>query len=468
MPARRAPGVSRVPGLHGDTVLVHRAATFAPDLASAGQARRLLLAALDDAGRPQWADAGALALSEVVTNAALHAHTAFEVLVEVRADRLWVEVRDGNPTLPRRRQYGAQATTGRGMAMVAALTDECGVHSLGSDGKVVWFSLSDPAPEQSADDLLNAWDLDGDWDHVEKTTPTASATQPVTLLAMPTTLWLGALQHHDALLRELVLYLAQHDDVQVDLALADTARRLVSGAVQRAVDEAQPAGPVRPPDLRGPHPPLPPAPDSLTLTVSVSVPANSAASYTALQDTLDLGERLAAADQLLVRPALPEIVAVRDWVCEQVVAQLAGVPASPWPGTQHWHGDVSARSPEDDDAAWDDGLVRDADRGVVAVNDANRIVAISRPLADLLGWDVDDLLGRRVVTLVPPRLRDAHIAGFTRHLATGEARILGVPLVLPVLHADGRELPCRFLLERAPQRGRRSLYLSWIEALPED
>src|SRR3712207_8154954 len=51
----------------------------------------------------------------------------------------------------------------------------------------------------------------------------------------------------------------------------------------------------------------------------------------------------------------------------------------------------------------------------------------------------------------------------SRHLTTGEAHVIGVPLTLPVLHADGREIPCRFLIEQSPPRGGRSIYLAWIE-----
>jgi hypothetical protein len=47
----------------------------------------------------------------------------------------------------------------------------------------------------------------------------------------------------------------------------------------------------------------------------------------------------------------------------------------------------------------------------------------------------------------PARYREAHVAGFSRHLSTGDARALGVDLELPVLRADGTELACRFLIE---------------------
>ena len=88
---------------------------------------------------------------------------------------------------------------------------------------------------------------------------------------------------------------------------------------------------------------------------------------------------------------------------------------------------------------------------------------MSRPLAAALGWEVQDLVGRRVVTLIPGHLREAHVAGFTRHLTTGEAHVLDVPLTLPVLHADGSEVQATFLVQRAPISRGRAIYLAWIE-----
>jgi hypothetical protein len=79
--------------------------------------------------------------------------------------------------------------------------------------------------------------------------------------------------------------------------------------------------------------------------------------------------------------------------------------------------------------------------------------------------DVDDLVGRRVVALIPPELREAHVAGFTRHLTTGEAHVLGVPLRLPVLRADGTRLDCDFLIEQTPATTGRAVYIAWIQPI---
>jgi PAS domain S-box-containing protein len=188
--------------------------------------------------------------------------------------------------------------------------------------------------------------------------------------------------------------------------------------------------------------------------------------FAQLQDALDEGERLATADQLLVRPALPEVVAVRDWACEQVIAQLAGSPAAPWPGAD----DERFTADVDEDVTatgWDDTPVTQAEDGAIAVDDSNRVIAVSAPLARLLGWDADDLVGRRVVAIVPHRYREAHVAGFSRHLSTGDARALGVALDLPVLRADGEEVACRFLIESTPTPGGRTVYVAQITPVTE-
>jgi PAS domain S-box-containing protein len=442
-------------------VLLERHASLEPTLGSPQVARRLLREFIEDLGRPDWLDAGELAISELVTNAALHGHTAMEVRIVGYEDRTYVEVRDFNSRLPLQRHYDGEATTGRGMALVSALTSECGVVSLGDEGKVVWFCLRDPDASAEADPTLG-WDLD-DWP--DAPTETDEHHVDVVLGSIPATLWLSARQHHDAILRELVLYQAEHPDVHVDLASADDARSTISTEVVRAIEEAHSHGLTRPALPEGHPSPLPWVPEHLDL--HVSVPRGAAAKFAALQDTLDLAERLAVSGELLCRPGLPEVVAVRDWACEQVIAQLSGIPPAPWPGTAQERFETDVHSRTDEVAEWDSEVVLASDRGVIAADEANRIIAISSPLAKLLGWDPKEITGRRVVTVIPPSLREAHVAGFSRHLTTGEAHVLGIPLLLPVLKKDGTEVLCRFMVERTASPSGQAVYLAWIDAVNE-
>lgn len=442
-----------------------------PRAESVRTARRFLRERLQQSGHEPWADAAELALSEVVTNGVLHAHTELLVRVSLTADSVRVEVTDTNAALPvQRRGHDTEATTGRGLELVAALSRECGVRPE-AGGKVVWFEIGagdDPA-EPTEDELLAAWDVDAIWDTGGTDPPAGPEIRDVVLKSLPTTLWMAAREHHQALLRELVLYLAEHADAlpnPPDLVAADEARNLLWSTLLEAVDRARAQGRARrplPPD----HPsPLPEVPDSLDL--HLQVPVDMGVAFGAMQDALDTCERLSVQDLLLVRPGLPEIIAVRDWTCEQVVAQLAGVPPAPWAGTdqsqftEQVHDRAHPEAPQ-----WDATLVTDSGRRVVAADDANRIIAISAPLARTVGWAPEDIVGRRVVALIPPALREAHVAGFSRHLTTGQANVLGVPLTLPVLHRDGHEIACRFLVERAPVGGGRPVYLAWIDPVED-
>ncbi len=437
------------PWTPGGVALLERELVLPADTSSPRAARRLVREVLKTANREEWTDAAELALSELVTNALLHAHSAaIQVLVVVFESRVCVLVGDDSPLLPDWRRYDAQASTGRGLALVASLSIECGIRRTGASGKVLWFSVGDDTPGA-------AWRIEADRTRREP------AGTSVVLLRMPPTLWLSARQHHDALLRELALYAAAHA-APVDFFQADQVRHCISDAVVAAVEEAHGQGRTQPVLPDGHPSSLPWAPVDLDLILDISPTA--ADGFLALQDALDLAERLAVSGELLILPGLPEIIAVRDWACEQVVAQLAGSPPAPWPGTAHERFETETHGRDvPDESLWDAAVVQESDRGVVAADDANRIIAISAPLADVLGWDPDDLVGRRVVTLIPPALREAHVAGFSRHLSTGQALVLGVPLELPVLHADGRELLCDFVIERTDAGPGRTVYLAWIE-----
>ncbi|MBA2533323.1 MAG: PAS domain S-box protein [Nocardioidaceae bacterium] len=441
-------------------VVSTRAVTLLPELASAGAARRMLREVLTDNDREAWAESAELAVSEVVANAVLHAHTPIEMAIEVRTEDVRVEVRDSNPEMPVPQHRAPDATTGRGMALVAALTHQCGVRSLGGEGKIVWFTVGAEPPERSARDLLASWDFDTEaaWAEEED----ASKTATVKLVSLPPVLWLAAQQHHDELLRELGWHFPQRDDVRDHLRAAGRPRRLLAQAVGDAVARSRRDGIVRAAHAAGPTDSWEWVPAQVDL--ELRVPPDLGPDFIALQDALDLAERLSVAGKLLVRPGLPEAIELRDWVCDQVVAQLDGASPTAWPGAAQPRFETVVHDRTTPvDTAWDASAVRDATVGVVAVDDANRIVAISRPLADQLGWAVADLVGRRVVTLIPPQLREAHVAGFSRHLSTGQARMIGVPLQLPVLAKDGSLVECRLLIERGPSSAGRSYYIAWID-----
>jgi len=124
------------------------------DASSVGKARRLLrqeLAALgaadlDNSGfvAPDLVDAAGLLVSELVTNAVMHARTDVTLHVTVRRGVLRIEVTDGSPVVPTPRRASGLAGTGRGLQLVDRLSDRWGVDKA-RKGKTIWFELTPTA-----------------------------------------------------------------------------------------------------------------------------------------------------------------------------------------------------------------------------------------------------------------------------------------------------------------------------------
>lgn len=120
------------------------AAEFPPAIDTPMAARRLLADILD-----RWApehrrlkEDGALLISELVSNAILHARSPVSVVVRCDLTGMRIAVHDFSQvsTLERR---GANTGLGLGLQLVASLADDWGVQPM-PDGKTVWARLHPP------------------------------------------------------------------------------------------------------------------------------------------------------------------------------------------------------------------------------------------------------------------------------------------------------------------------------------
>ena len=293
--------------------------SFAPEASSVPAARRFLRGLLLEAEQERWVDEAQLAMSELCTNAVLHAHTPFEVTVQVGMDGVYVQVWDDDAALPARRASSPDATTGRGLQLVEAVASSHGVQAVGPT-KVVWFCLGMERPDAAEGIMLDRW---RDRPDEDAATPRRGATREVVLLGMPVSLWISAREHHNTLMREFSLHeqaaQATPGQVPARLVAADRARSLVLAAL-RAIGGG-------------------PAADLV-----LQVRPEQAHWFEALRDVLDHAERLAASGALLAPPGPPAILAVRRWACDQVLRQLDGAPPSAWSGPLALHAPVPERA----------------------------------------------------------------------------------------------------------------------------
>ena len=104
------------------------------------QARRFLQGAACSVHHSALLDDATVLVSELVTNSVLHGGPPVVVAVECDGSVLQVRVRDGSPTMPTPREAERGDESGRGLALVAAMSDDWGVEP-DTDGKLVWFVL---------------------------------------------------------------------------------------------------------------------------------------------------------------------------------------------------------------------------------------------------------------------------------------------------------------------------------------
>jgi anti-sigma regulatory factor (Ser/Thr protein kinase) len=110
-------------------------------VAHIAEARRFVAGHLAANGRGDVAPDARLIVSELATNALMHAGTGFTVTVDVGEDAVLLRVTDGSAHLPVVGALGLEQAGGRGLGIVAALAGAWGVTPEPGGGKSVWASI---------------------------------------------------------------------------------------------------------------------------------------------------------------------------------------------------------------------------------------------------------------------------------------------------------------------------------------
>jgi anti-sigma regulatory factor (Ser/Thr protein kinase) len=314
-------------------------ASLPPDLASVIDARRLVqqtLSAWGIAGAP--AEDALLVVSELVTNAILHAGTEMVVSVERRRTRLRLAVADGSdrpaieplpepgpdPTaevfddpgdLDLDRLLESLPTTGRGLKMVQALTVGWGNEPT-PEGKRVWAEIGLDTTSREPPEEPPAGVASG-----PRGVQRANAglrSLPLCLVAVPLRLLLEAHQEFDAVARELrVIELSDSADTEARQVAAE-----LSSSLQDMTDlRTWAAATIRDARRRG---------DQV-----IDLIFDQGEGLLAIaREIADLGGRIAEARQrqVLLTPApSDEVAAFRRWFLEEVERQVDGAAPAPCP-----------------------------------------------------------------------------------------------------------------------------------------
>jgi anti-sigma regulatory factor (Ser/Thr protein kinase) len=295
-----------------------------PEARSVRDARTWVVSQLQTLGRDDLVDSARLGVSELVTNAILHASSPIRVRLGGTPVHPRVEVHDASSEPPATRDLSDDdrllATIGRGLSIVATYSRTWGAE-MSPSGKVVWF---EPASES---DLAELEDQDepapGEMVDLTGTVEDVGAGDvddlvTIRLLGMPIRVFAHYRLWYAELRRELRLLALSHGS---EYPVAEELSALTA-EVER--ERRQARGPDRL-DAALAH-----GLDRADLVYQV--PPSAPATMTRLRDVLEEADAFCAEQRLLTAAPTPQLVAVRTWYLGEFERQGRGEQPVPWPG----------------------------------------------------------------------------------------------------------------------------------------
>jgi anti-sigma regulatory factor (Ser/Thr protein kinase) len=297
---------------------------LAPEPRSVREARSWIVGTFEALGRDDLADAAELGVSELVTNAILHADPPITVRVGGTPVHPRVEVHDTSSAPPRIRNMTDEdrllATIGRGLGLVAMYSTSWGAE-VSPQGKIVWF---EPAADGEISE--DSFDVSGDVFDLQEVVGerVAAAGEPqerltVRLIGMPVRLFAEYRGWYEELRRELRLLALTHGDSY------PVARELSELSLQVEQERRQAAGV-----------------DRLDAAVAArldradleyDVPVGAPRTMARLHELLAQADVFCREQQLLTLEPTPQMLQLREWYLGEFTRQATGEQPRPWTGT---------------------------------------------------------------------------------------------------------------------------------------
>jgi anti-sigma regulatory factor (Ser/Thr protein kinase) len=276
-------------------------------------ARRWVVDTCHQIGRDDLAECAELGVSELVTNALLHASPPLTVRVRGTADHPRVEVHDGSPEPPMMPtdepdEDDLLLTFGRGLGIVARCATAWGV-DLEEDGKTIWFA---PANQPGGDPVTG----------VVTGVPPVTTHEPgpdemrISILGVPLRMYIEFQRHYRELRREVrLLSLAHETDYPLAKDLSD-----LFGSLDRDLREGIGADQIEQALASG----------AATADVRVAMPRQTAATIGRFIELLDLADAFCREKRLLSLARTPDQQRFQRWFLSEFVRQERGEDALAW------------------------------------------------------------------------------------------------------------------------------------------
>ncbi|GAB2854800.1 hypothetical protein GCM10027026_00630 [Myroides odoratimimus subsp. xuanwuensis] len=280
-------------------------------------ARRWVVDTCRELGREDLVECAELAVSELVTNAVLHASGPISVRVRGTREHPRFEVSDGSPQPPDfstgDHDEDELLTVGRGLGIVAMCSTAWGAE-IDASGKMVWFTPADQVQAEEPPGVV--YDLAAPVQSSD--TPPPAELLPVEFKGLPLQLYLGYNRHYRELRRELRLLSLAH---QADYPLAKNLSELFDTFEREfrdstgldAIERALRAG-------------------TSSVDLVVHVPPSTPNVINQMLDLLELADAFCRAQRLLLLARSDAQQHFQRWFLGEFVRQSRGDAPAPWPG----------------------------------------------------------------------------------------------------------------------------------------
>jgi diguanylate cyclase (GGDEF)-like protein/PAS domain S-box-containing protein len=110
-----------------------------------------------------------------------------------------------------------------------------------------------------------------------------------------------------------------------------------------------------------------------------------------------------------------------------------------------------------------EAILENALDAFVAIDGDGLVIHWNRQAEQTFGWSRAEATGQPLAQLIiPPTMREAHVAGMAHMARTGEAPVIGQRMELPAMRRDGLTLPCEVTINTLPQTGGKPVFFAFL------